>query len=220
MRAARAAVGDERRGNGGGDQAFHRFVSFEWVSRTRRAGCAGRPAGSFGRCARARRAGRGRRRRSLRPPPRRRCGLADAAPRCARTPASHGVAADHRARQREGGGDADGAGHRMRGMAAARREVARRDAVGVVAVAGDHRLGHDAARTRRRGPSPRRRRSARPRCAPCSARSASSSAGVSRPLRPRSRARTITSGIAASMQVTCKPSITSMRLSGRETASR
>ena len=44
-----------------------------------------------------------------------------------------------------------------------------------------------------------------------SARSASSSAGVSRPLSPRSPARTIISGMAASMQVTCRPSITSMR---------
>ena len=58
---------------------------------------------------------------------------------------SAGVAAGHGAGQRERGGDADGAGDRVRRMTAPRREVARGDAVGVVAVAGDHRLGHHAA---------------------------------------------------------------------------
>ena len=128
-----------------------------------------------------------------------------------RAPAARGVAAGHRAGQREGGGDADGAGDGMRGMAAARREVARRDAVGVVAVADDHRLGDDAVRHVAEAHQLGRRRSASASRRSSSARSASSSAGVSRPLRPRSRARTIISGIAASMQVTSRPSMTSMR---------
>ena len=54
--------------------------------------------------------------------------------------------AGHGAGQREGGGHADGASHRMAGVAAPRREVARGDAVGIVAGAGDHRLGHHAGR--------------------------------------------------------------------------
>ena len=53
-------------------------------------------------------------------------------------------AAGHRARQREGGRHADGAGHRVRRMATLGREVARGDAVLVVAGAHDHRLGHHA----------------------------------------------------------------------------
>ena len=44
-----------------------------------------------------------------------------------------------------------------------------------------------------------------------SAVSASSSPGVSRPVTPRSLARTIISGMAASRQVTSTPSMTSMR---------
>ncbi len=76
----------------------------------------------------------------------------------ARAPALSRRAAGHRARQRERGGHADGAGDRMRGMAAARREVARGDAVGVVAGADDHRLGHRRCSTHRPGPSPGRRR--------------------------------------------------------------
>ena len=57
-------------------------------------------------------------------------------------------------------------------------------------------------------PAARRRASMRS----SSERSASSSVGVSRPLRPSPCACTITSGMAASMQVTCTPSIVSMRL--------
>ena len=82
----------------------------------------------------------------------------------------------------------------------------------VVAVAGDHRLGNDAvghvAQTHRLAGGA----GAAPRCARAAPRSASSSAGASRPVRPRSPARMITSGIAASMQVTSTPSIMSMRL--------
>ena len=143
---------------------------------------------------------------------RRRCGLAGAAPSTLRTPAERGAAAGHGAGQREGGGHADGAGDGMRGMAAARREVARGDAVGVVARAHEHRLGDHAVRRHRPGPSrspagaAQRFQAVQQRRGWHRARPASRGRSG-----PRSAARTIISGMAASMQVTSTPSMTSMR---------
>ena len=83
---------------------------------------------------------------------------------------------------------------------------------GVVALAHQHRLRDHAVRTRRPGPSdaPAWRRSVSSRSQQ-GRRWRPARPGVSRPLTPRSAARTIISGMAASMQVSSTPSMTSMR---------